>query len=226
MAFCLPTSNLLEPASVPTRPACWHAIAAGRHNRRRCAQRKGNVTVACVVDLLLHFGLLRHTLPIREHGHYPVLPHSDEDMRLIRYFCAHGLRLVERGNSAPRAGSSSPSRPRHRSRVLHALGRGSAHIAVARRLISPSGASPGAAVASVSWWWSSKSPSRCASPDPTTAALQLRRAHSVGCRGVGASPFGSGGGQAPPVAAPKHWLAMSQPPAPHRGMRSVCHPRP
>src|SRR5262245_12540971 len=70
------------------------AIAAGRHDRGRRAERKCDITVASLPNLLDHFRLFRDVRPVRDYGHHAVLANADEDMRLIADLCAHDLHLA------------------------------------------------------------------------------------------------------------------------------------
>src|SRR6478672_9314621 len=87
-------------------------VAVPRQDGRRRAEYECSITIASRVDLFLHLGLLWDMWPIRDHGHDTVGPDADEDVRLITNVSAHGLHPPERGSSVPRAGNSSPSRPR------------------------------------------------------------------------------------------------------------------
>src|SRR5215813_4509130 len=55
-------------------------ISPGRHDGRRCAQRKARIAVARVINAILYLRLLRQVRPVSDHGHHPVLPDTDEDI--------------------------------------------------------------------------------------------------------------------------------------------------
>src|SRR5262249_395161 len=57
----------------PTGTGSMGTISPGRHDGRRCAQRKAHIAVARVINAILHLKLVRQVRPVSDHGHHPVL---------------------------------------------------------------------------------------------------------------------------------------------------------
>jgi len=127
--------------------AGFAALAVRWQYRRRRAQRKRRVGVGNLADLLKHNRLTGDMRPDSKRGHGPIGADPYEDMRLIGDLCGHDLRLASHGNSAQRAGSSSPSRSRRKAALL-VRAPCSAQIAVAPCRRWRCGAAPAGAVAS------------------------------------------------------------------------------
>src|SRR5262245_19386903 len=76
---------------------------------------------------------------MRDHGHDAVGPNANENMGLVANLSAHDLHLSSRGSSVPRAGSSSPSRPRRPRAALRVPAPGISHSAASRWLRAAAG---------------------------------------------------------------------------------------